>query len=50
MVTNGRTVKLANELRDSADALYKCLMDLLAEQEREIEATVAPLFAMTAGK
>ena len=50
VVANGRTVKLANELRDSADALYKCLMDLLAEQEREIEATVAPLFAMTAGK
>ena len=43
-----RTARLARDLRDGADALYKCLMDLLAGQEREMEATGAPLFAMTA--
>jgi len=47
-VARDRAAKLARELRDSADGLYKCLMDLLAEQEREIEATGAPLFAITA--
>jgi hypothetical protein len=45
---NSRMIKLARDLRDAADGLYKCLMDLLAGQERESEATGAPLFAMTA--
>ena len=46
--SSGREARLARDLRDGADALYKCLMDLIAEQEREIEATGAPLFALTA--